>query len=174
MSVLVDDPPDDSNKRKIGYAHVIVVNVEAGVTLADLTDTATGDWVDVVRPLGAHSDGPIGVTTEDNVPARTSLLVLDRVWIEPDYRGNELGPVIACCAILRLGRGCQLAACYPAPFEAAEVSEDRDDSIAALSRIWAKVGFTPWKDGVWMLDLRTTSLSDALEGLLPRTHHADC
>jgi hypothetical protein len=105
---------------------------------------------------------------EDAEFAEMSVLVLDRLWIEPAYRGNGLGPIVAACAILRLGRGCRLGACYPAPFETSQAPEDRDRAIEALGRIWAKVGFTPWNDGVWMLDLHTTVLRDALEGLVPR------
>jgi hypothetical protein len=40
--------------------------------------------------------------------------------------------------------------------------------VEALSRIWAKVGFTSWNDGVWMLDLSTDAAREALEQLLPR------
>jgi hypothetical protein len=94
---------------------------------------------------------------------------LERLWIEPAYRGNGLGPIVAAFAILRLGRGCRLAACYPAPLETSQISEDRDHSIEALGRIWAKVGFTPWNDGVWMLDLEAADVHDALERLLPHT-----
>lgn len=170
VSVLVDHSNGEDGRRNIGYARVTVLNLEAGVTLADLADTASGDWVEVASPVETRTDTAAGVACgEDSEPAGTRCLVLERVWIEPDYRGNGLGPVTACYAILRLGGGCRLAACYPAPFETSQVSEDRDRSIEALGHIWAKVGFTPWKDGVWMLDLHTTDLRDSLKRLLPHT-----
>ncbi len=170
VSAVVDDPDAADNGRDIGYAKVIVVNLEAGVTLSDLTDAATGEWTEVAGPRDALADAAARATSpEDPEPDETSLLVLDRVWIEPDARGCGLGPIVASCAILRLGRGCRLAACYPAPFETSQVGEDRDRSIAALGRVWAKVGFTPWNDGVWMLDLHTTDARDALERLLTPT-----
>jgi GNAT superfamily N-acetyltransferase len=78
-------------------------------------------------------------------------MVLDRVWVRPDYRGNGLGPIIAAAVIQRLGRGCHLAACYPAPFEETDDPADRDRAVAALGRLWATVGFRQWGDGVWML-----------------------
>jgi GNAT superfamily N-acetyltransferase len=168
VTVLVDDPAAD-RRRDIGYARLIVLNLEPGVTLADLADVASGDWVDI-SPLETRTDTETGLARDDNTEAaEMSVLVLERLRIEPDYRGNGLGPIVAACAILRLGRGCRLAACYPAPFETSQACADRDRSIEALGRIWAKVGFTPWNDGVWMLDLQTTDVRDALKRLLPLT-----
>jgi GNAT superfamily N-acetyltransferase len=170
VSVLVDHPNAEDDRRDIGYARLIVLNLEAGVTLADLADAASGDWVDAIRAVVIPSDVAVDVGRDDDPEfAEMSVLVLDRLWIEPDCRGNGLGPIVAAYAILRLGRGCRLAACYPAPFEEAERGADRDRSIEALGRVWAKVGFTPWNNGVWMLDLHTTDLRDALERLVPRT-----
>jgi GNAT superfamily N-acetyltransferase len=166
VSVRVDHPNAADGPRNIGYARLIVLNLEAGVSLADLADSESGDWVEVGR-----AEGQVGVGVErgdDSESAGTSVLVLHRLWIEPAYRGNGLGPIVAASAILRLGRGCRLAACYPAPFETSQ-AEDRDRSVEALGRIWAKVGFKPWNDGVWMLDLHTTDVRDALERLLPYT-----
>ena len=169
VTVLVDHPAAADDRRDIGNARLIVLNLEAGVTLADLADTASGDWVEVISPIVIPSDVAVGVARDDDPEfTETSVLVLDRLWIEPDCRGNGLGPIVAACAILRLGRGCRLAACYPAPFETSQASEDRDRSIEALGRIWAKVGFTPWNDGVWMLDLQATDVHDALKRLLPQ------
>ncbi len=171
VSVLVERSNHEDDRRHVGFAQVIVLNLEAGVTLADLADTATGDWTEVAGPIAARTEhAPGSPSDEDSEPMEASYLVLDRLWIEPEYRGNGLGPVTACYAILRLGRGCRLAACYPAPFEANQIAEDRDRSIEALGRIWAKVGFTPWNDGVWILDLHTTDMRDRLKRLLPHRH----
>jgi GNAT superfamily N-acetyltransferase len=169
VSVLVDDPGAADHGRNIGYARLIVLNLEAGVTLADLADVASGDWVDVGAVQTRADTAARVARDDDSESADTSVLVLERLWIEPDYRGIGLGPIVAASAILRLGRGCRLAACYPAPFETNQTAADRDRSIEALGRIWAKVGFTLWNDGVWMLDLHTTELGDALEQLLPHT-----
>src|SRR2546423_8864980 len=51
VSVLVDPPNGEDDPRDIGYARLIVLNLEAGVTLADLADPASGDWVDVIGPV---------------------------------------------------------------------------------------------------------------------------
>ena len=170
VSVLADQSNGEGDRRHIGYARVIVLNLDAGVTLADLTDSATGEWIEIAGTVETRTErGAGGAHGEDSEPTEARYLVLERLWIEPGFRGNGLGPVTACYAILRLGHGCRLAACYPAPFEPSQSAEDRDRSIAALGRIWAKVGFRPWNDGVWMLDLHATDMRDQLKGLLPHT-----
>jgi hypothetical protein len=169
VTVVVDHPAAADDRHDVGDARLIVLNLEAGVTLADLADTTSGDWVDI-SPSETRTDTATGMARDDDTESREmSVLILEWLWIEPAYRGYGLGPIVAACAILRLGRGCRLAACYPAPFETSQASEDRDRSIEALGRIWAKVGFTPWNDGVWMLDLHTTEVHNALERLLPHT-----
>ncbi len=171
VSVLVDQSNGEDDRRHVGYARVIVLNLDAGVTLADLADTATGEWTEIAGAVEARTERVVGgARGEDSEPAEVRYLVLERLWIEPGFRGNGLGPVTACYAILRLGHGCRLAACYPAPFEASQSAEDRDRAIEALGRIWAKVGFTPWNEGVWMLDLHATDMRDQLRGLLAHTH----
>jgi hypothetical protein len=171
VSVLVDQSNGEDDRRHVGYARVIVLNLDAGVTLADLADTATGEWTEIAGTIEGRTERAAGgARGEAAEPAEARYLLLDRLWIEPDFRGNGLGPVTACYAILRLGHGCRLAACYPAPFEASQSAEDRDRSVEALGRIWAKVGFRPWKGGVWMLDLHTTDMRDQLKGLLPHRH----
>jgi hypothetical protein len=67
----------------------------------------------------------------------------------------------------RLGRGCRLAACYPAPFDdTAGHADDRDRAVEALGRVWSKVGFRHWRDGVWMLDLAADDVHSTLVELL--------
>ncbi|MDQ1568786.1 MAG: hypothetical protein QOF96_3666, partial [Actinomycetota bacterium] len=69
----------------------------------------------------------------------------------------------------RLGRGCHLAACYPAPFEeTSDEPADRARAVEALGRVWSKVGFRHWRDGVWMLDLTTTDMQATLARLVNR------
>lgn len=141
VTVRIDDPCHDQHGRTIGEASVVILNVEAGRDVCDLTDPVLGDWKEIVG-----TDPPVRGEGDH-------LLVLDRVRVEPDYRGNGLGPIIAQAVIDRLGRGCRRAACFPAPFEGACRPEDHDREVAALGRIWARVGFRHWAGGVWMLDL---------------------
>ena len=141
----------DQVRSEIGNVRVIIVNLQAGQDVGDFTDRASGLWLDL--------DGsPVKPTSR--------VLVLDRVWIRPERRGRGLGPIIAAAVVDRLGRACELAACYPAPFEEGAQGPTRDASIEALGRIWAQVGFRAWGDGVWIIDLSQHDTRAALAALL--------
>ena len=142
----------------VGYVHVVVLNLDGGLEVADLTDPATGTWCEPVTrsQTGTGAAGVLGA----------HILVLDRVYIEPAQRGSRLGPLVAALAIARLGRGCAMAVCFPAPFDGPRPDADRDGAIAALGLIWETVGFRPRSDGVWVLDLTDDTLGRATDRLV--------
>jgi len=160
----------DGGGERVGYVQVIMLNLDEDVEIGDLTDAATGAWREPAaaavrelrRPRAASADGGSGVLGEH-------ILVLDRVFVEPDHRGSGLGPIVAALVVGRLRRGCRLAVCFPAPFDGPRPDDERDRSIAALGRIWASVGFEPRPDGVWVLDLEGDRLQLATEALLAAT-----
>jgi GNAT superfamily N-acetyltransferase len=142
----------------------LVFTLEPGTDIGKLADPATGTWIDDdTRPNAPGLPAEFGDGSE-----RTGhILLLDRVWLDPDHRGRGLGPLVAAAAIARLGRGCHLAACYPAPFEGSfRQPEDQARAVEALGRVWSKVGFRHWRDGVWMLDLSTHDMQATLAELL--------
>lgn len=158
VSVLLDRHVSGESPVDIGYAHVLVFNLEDGVDIGDLVDHAAGTWVDVDTP----SVAPHLVEQADG-----HVLLLDRVWLHGDHRGRGLGPIVGAAVIARLGRGCHLAACFPAPFDDTDLrAEDRDRAVEALGRVWSKVGFRHWRDGVWMLDLAANDVHSTLVELL--------
>lgn len=158
VTVLLDRHSSAERPAEIGSAGVLVFNLEPDVDIGDLVDHASGTWVDVdtasvVPRLAEQADG--------------HLLLLDRVWLHPDHRGHGLGPIVGAAVIARLGRGCRLAACYPAPFDdTARRAEDRERAVEALGRVWSQVGFRHWRDGVWMLDLAASDVHSTLVELL--------
>lgn len=164
VSVLLDRTAAGAVPVEIGYAHVLVFSLEPGRDIGELADHASGTWIDVETRADA-SPAPAGLGDD---PGRTGhILLLDRVWLDPDHRGRGLGSVVAAAAIGRLGRGCHLAACYPAPFEeTSDAPADRARAVEALGRVWSKVGFRHWRDGVWMLDLTTTDMQETLARLV--------
>lgn len=139
VGIRIDDARHNQHGRTIGDAVVLILNLEKGQDVRTLTDPELGVWREVAHLRAVSPDH--------------HLLVLDRVRVDPEFRGNGLGPIIAAAVIARLGRGCRLAACYPAPFEGLCRPEDRPHEVEALGRIWAEVGFRHFRDGVWMLDL---------------------
>jgi len=157
VSAFLEGAAGSEDPAEIGYAHILVFTLEPGRDIGELADAATGTWIDVETHLDPH------------LPAAGKsdrILLLDRVWLDPDCRGRGLGPIVAAAAIARLGRGCHLAACYPAPFDgAARPPEEQARAVEALGRVWSKVGFRHWRDGVWMLDLGTADVQATLAEL---------
>ena len=164
VSVHLDDPVSSEDRVEIGNARVLVFTLEPGTDIGKLADRASGTWIDVeTRPDAPRLRADLG----DGSEGTGHIMLLDRVWLDPDYRGGGLGPVVAAAAIARLGRGCHLAACYPAPFEGASLQAgDQARAVDALGRVWSKVGFRHWRDGVWMLDLSTHDMQVTLAELV--------
>jgi len=170
VSVL-ERPAGGDDRLEIGYAHVLVFTLEPGHGIGELADLASGTWIDVER----RSATPLPPADLAGASGQTShILLLDRVWLDPDHRGRGLGPIIAAAAIARLGRGCHLAACYPAPFEGPSPEpEDRTRAVEALGGVWSKVGFRQWRDGVWMVDLTTSDMRATLAELVAARSRVD-
>jgi GNAT superfamily N-acetyltransferase len=168
VSVLLDCPADGDDRVEIGYAHVLVFTLEPGTDIGSLADRASGTWIDVETPNARRLPADLGSESTGHI------VLLDRVWLDPDHRGRGFGPLVAAAAIARLGRGCHLAACYPAPFERASCQpEDQARAVEALGAVWSKVGFRHWRDGVWMLDLSTHDMQATLAELVAARFSAE-
>ncbi|MGA6227230.1 hypothetical protein ACPESV_43675 [Streptomyces umbrinus] len=85
------------------------------------------------------------------------LLILDRVFLDRPWRGFGLAPVLAAEAIRRLSGGCCAVAAEPGmaewPDDREEVSESyRQQARRKIAALWESIGFTHFKDGVYLLD----------------------
>ncbi|MEU5158868.1 hypothetical protein AB0G74_04560 [Streptomyces sp. NPDC020875] len=133
------------------------------------------------------SDGDVGVIAESILnpatghfrddldeyaePFGSGMLLLNSAQLERPWRGFGVGAVLAGKAIARLGAGARGAACYPSPLDRAglEDAAARDRAVSALQRTWTSLGFRPYRgDGVYILNLATTALSEALPVLIDR------
>ncbi|MEU6350152.1 hypothetical protein ABZ896_12575 [Streptomyces sp. NPDC047072] len=89
----------------------------------------------------------------------TDLLVMDRVVLDSEWRGRGLGSVLAAEAVNRLAPGCRAVACSPG------ISDHEDgwkpdegewnQVTAKIAAAWEKVGFTLFKDNVYLLSPAT-------------------
>jgi hypothetical protein len=167
MSIEVED--DDGNVvESVGHAEVVSVNwigaQVAGIGGYDILDERSGDLEKIASVL--FDGGEIVAEMEDVVAVPEGrLLVLDRVWIDPKYRGQDLGPKSAIVALSTLQGVGGFAACYPSPFEGDPEPKDRAAAIERLSAIWSRVGFHHFQDGVWVLDLANNDLPNAAKDL---------
>ncbi|MFI6149923.1 hypothetical protein [Streptomyces sp. NPDC051109] len=82
------------------------------------------------------------------------LLIMDRVWIRPEWRRFGIGALAAAEAIRRLAAGCCTVACEPAPTDG-DFDDDEPGYQAAqakIAKVWESVGFKAFNDGVYLLD----------------------
>ncbi|MFE5098160.1 hypothetical protein ACFRCI_50185 [Streptomyces sp. NPDC056638] len=102
-------------------------------------DVARGEFARDFEEALAH---PVG-----------DLLVMDRVILEPAWRGFGLGPVLAGAAIRRLSPDCTAVLCEPGSADGRKMTEEQHREAAAkLGRVWSTIGFEPFQHGVHFLD----------------------
>jgi hypothetical protein len=160
---------DDGSTTEVATAELVRVDVDrvlaTGATPYDLLDAHSADLEAIAGEAFDLDTGELCADLEDLLEGPDAgVLVLDRVRVEPCYRGREIGPLVAACALATLRQGCGVALCFPSPLEnPAAPGPDLDAAVARLAAVWAKVGFEPYTNGVHVLDLATTALSDSLE-----------
>ncbi|MEV6535176.1 hypothetical protein AB0M86_37280 [Streptomyces sp. NPDC051639] len=105
----------------------------------------------------------------------SALLVMDRVTLEPPWRGHGLAAVLACEAITRLMAGCRAVACSPG---STDLSSQRLTDKAEWDRVnariahgWERLGFRPHRDNVYLLSPASQDLEEQRGAL--RRHPAD-
>lgn len=133
----------------------------AGSNIFDLLDAVSSDCV--AFNVLFDEDGEL--LLED---VWGMLLVLDRLTVARQYRGHGIGPLVAAMALTDLSAGCGIAAVYPAPIEGDPMDDTRPLEVAKLGQVWAKIGFEPFAEGVWTLNLNELALPKALYARLEK------
>jgi GNAT superfamily N-acetyltransferase len=170
-AVLRGDEGDTADR--LAYAHVVMVDmtdaVESGEGLFEVLDNLDADSSTIG---GTIFDIDANALTDDLAGLLEmhygTVVILDRVWVDPRFRGHGIGPLLAATALWTFRHDCCLMACYPSPFEDKEELSQVDHQVAveALGRVWAKVGFQPFRGGVWIMDPARTVQGNARQRLL--------
>lgn len=92
----------------------------------------------------------------------SSLLILNSVDVVPGWRGYGVGVYLAGEALLAMDGDAHCVATVPAPMDDSE-GEVRQRAIRKLERVWAQLGFEPYRGGAWVLDPGLATLRDAVE-----------
>ncbi|MFJ3841764.1 hypothetical protein ACIPY6_40540 [Streptomyces sp. NPDC090054] len=112
-------------------------------------DRDSGEWAPEFEEALAN---PVG-----------DLLVMDRVVLEPAWRGFGLGPVLAGTAIRRLSDGCVASVCQPAPADGRKLSKTgRREAEVKLAETWSRIGFIPFRNDTYFLDCHLKRTQDLL------------
>lgn len=103
----------------------------------------------------------------------SALLVMDRVTLDPAWRGRGLAAVLGCEVIHRLMAGCRAIACSPG---ITDVSSQRLTDQSEWNRVnaqiahgWQSLGFRHYRDNVYLLSPASQDLDeqrDVLRGRL--------
>lgn len=105
----------------------------------------------------------------------SALLVMDRVTLDPSWRGHGLGSVLASEAITRLMAGCRAIACSPGLTDLSsrrlKDKAEWDHLNAKVAQGWERLGFRPYRDNVYLLSPASQDLEEQ-RGVL-RQHLAD-
>ena len=129
----------------IGKAHVVVLNLEgadkAGVARFDVLDTEAwlAHYMVLFSDYAGEFSKPVLKLLGEDVVFSNNILILDRLEILPDYRGEELGLRFIKAAVRRYGIGCRLVAIKPYPLQHESTDRERDEwrqqmALNALSK----------------------------------------
>ncbi|MGW1507228.1 hypothetical protein ACWCQW_54285 [Streptomyces mirabilis] len=79
------------------------------------------------------------------------------------WRGAGLGPVLAGTAIRRLSQDCVAVACEPGSAGGRELTEaEHREAAVKLGRVWERLGFEPFQQGLLILDCHLQRTQDFL------------
>ncbi|MGP9017603.1 hypothetical protein ACT1U9_04230 [Streptomyces sp. BR1] len=94
----------------------------------------------------------------------SGLLIMDRVTLDPAWRGHGLAAVLGCEVIHRLMIGCRAVACSPGVTDlSSQRLTDRsewDRVNAKIAQGWESLGFRPYRDNVYLLSPTSQDLEE--------------
>jgi hypothetical protein len=171
------DVLDDSGthvESHVGDMNIVLVDAcETGDPFA-LLDGESADLGHIAGTLFDAGTGQLDPDLDEQLePIGSRILILNSARLTAGWRGFGLGVLLAGTAIKKLSGGVRAAVCYPAPIsEPGDEEQDgpaaREQAIAALSRVWAQLGFEHFRDGVHVIDLSLVTLDESLRRLRER------
>jgi len=168
---------DDSGmhvKSHVGDMTIVVIDVYQTRDPFGLLDGEDADLGAIAGTIFDARTGQLDPDLDDLLePMGDRILILSSVRLTPGWRGFGLGVVLAGTAIKKLSGGVRAAVCYPAPIDELNDEEPdgpaaREQAIAALGKVWARLGFEHFRDGVHILDLSLVTLDESLGRLHKR------
>ncbi|WP_405814304.1 hypothetical protein OG241_06895 [Streptomyces sp. NBC_01390] len=94
----------------------------------------------------------------------SALLVMDRVTLDPPWRGHGLASVLVIEAIHRLMAGCRAVACSPGitDLETRSVMDrsEWDRVNAKITQGWERIGFRLYRDNIYLLSPSSQDLEE--------------
>jgi hypothetical protein len=124
---------DDDTEQKIGT--LILYIVEAGramnerVSLFDVMDCLDGDSCDCFANLFDPDTEQLRPEVEqlisENRATQWDIMLIERLELIPEYRGQGLGKNVALRAIQKFGENCGVITCVPVPLQFSDLGPER-------------------------------------------------
>lgn len=172
VSADIYDADGRTIESHVGDMEFVVVDLAENRSAFDTLDGIDGDLGAVAAAVLAPSTNELRAELDESLVSFASrILIVNRVQLVDEWRGFGLGVVLTGVAVGQLRHGCRAAFCYPASIDGSAPGNDRIRRKAAADRIakvWMQLGFEPFRDGVYVLDLGLVTLDDCVERLRER------
>jgi hypothetical protein len=163
----LDENDEPTEEISVGWASVTIFSRYSSVNGFEAFDAIDGDYYTVGAVLFDPRTGDLAKGLEAKYSGvMGDILLCERTWIDPKYRGHDVGLLVKAMSLSALGRGCGIAVTYPAPFEGEHSDAGRKQAIKALGAHWGRLGFQHFKKGVWVLDLSLITFEERRAELL--------
>ena len=171
------DIHDDSGthvESHVGDINIVLIDVDDTRDPFGLLDGEDADLGLIAETIFDAGGGGLHPDLDMQLePLGSRILILNSVRLAAKWRGFGLGVLLAGTAIKKLSGGVRAAVCYPAPIDdlighlrnGQGDPAERQKAVAALDRVWAKLGFEHFRNGIHVLDLNLTTLDENLAQL---------
>lgn len=145
----IDEGGDSMTERLVGRIHIVTGDINHG----HLWDVLDANEADLSTVASAVLDQRLGCLRDDlaDFILGDRLVILNSVTLVDEWRGHGVGALLAGTALETFVSGAAIMATYPAPMDDAEGAARRA-ATKKLRAVWSRIGFAPYRDGVYVLD----------------------
>jgi GNAT superfamily N-acetyltransferase len=167
VTVMLEDDDNDGHATEIGHMEFLMVDEAMVGRVFDSLDAHDGH-------AASHAAAILALEEDEDAPVEMPFgpyLVVETVQLDREYRGSGLGTYLTGMAIKMIGPGCDIVTVCPFPLGAERddngdvLQPATDQAIAAIGRSWERLGFTPYRHGVYVLDRRYVAFEKSLKQL---------
>ncbi|MEV0982357.1 hypothetical protein [Streptomyces sp. NPDC049915] len=166
MHVKEDCGPGTS----FGSARICVADEYRVANIVHSFDALSADLYRIARTLYDEKTGDLRDDLHELLALLGKTIIVDTVTIDRRLRGQGLGVYLTGMTLDYLSHGAGVIALFPGPLERDD-NTDYEQARTSLGRAWSRIGFTPYKDGTWILDPGMTTLDEALRRERERLQH---
>jgi len=164
VALSTEDIGDGGLKMTILRAHGLMIDLWRVQNIYDALDARSGDYANFMPMFGErghYGELELVAQLEDSLePGGNQVVILDRVWLAPAWRGcGGVGRLLTLRLLRWLCDDPRAVALTPSPIDLDE-DQEQDEAVfrkamTTVRRTWKSVGFQRFSDDIWVLDPRT-------------------